>query len=238
MRKLTGTILVSVLLGSAAVCLAAPTKNNAAEPSKQPAKTQPSSAKVEAFLGVGVEPLHRALVSHLLQLLGEGRGILITDVAKGSPAEKMGLMPDDILLSYDDQKVYSPEQLVKLIHNDKAGREVTLKIIRAGKAQSIKGTIGEHRIASMRRPRRGFGTPASARSGEPLTAEQQEEQWRSFDALTLSRLGGERFKAEIKYRNNEGKTDTRSFEGTPDELRSDINRSYSSSCPVVRWGCR
>ena len=74
-----------------------------------------SADKMQAYLGVGVESLPTALTSQMPSVLSEGCGVLVADVAAGSPAEKAGLKQNDILISYDDQRLYSPEQFVKLV---------------------------------------------------------------------------------------------------------------------------
>ena len=53
--------------------------------------------------------------SQLAGLLPKGQGILIDRVAKDSPAAKAGLQPYDVLLSYGNQKLHSPEQLVEMV---------------------------------------------------------------------------------------------------------------------------
>ena len=47
--------------------------------------------------------------------------MLIGRVEPSSPAEAAGLKPYDLLLSYDDQKLFSPEQLSRLVATDRAG---------------------------------------------------------------------------------------------------------------------
>jgi len=75
----------------------------------QPAKDQgqiDSGAKIpttEPYLGVGAVPLHPALTAQLPEVTGKGRGVLVANVMKGSPAEHAGLKVHDILISYDKQ---------------------------------------------------------------------------------------------------------------------------------------
>jgi S1-C subfamily serine protease len=42
----------------------------------------------QATLGIGVEPLPSVLTSHLPEVIGEGRGVLVADVTDDSPAAK------------------------------------------------------------------------------------------------------------------------------------------------------
>ena len=119
--------------------------------------------------------------------------------------------------------LYSPDQLSRLIHNDKSGREVTMNIVRAGEKKELKATLGEHQA-----PAHGSSRDRTAMQGgrqrfshEP--AQDQEAQWSSFDSMTLTRTDKDKFKAEIKYKSDQGKIDSIHFEGTRDDIRRDID---------------
>lgn len=161
------------------------------------AKIEESNGIVRPYLGVGVEPLHRPLITQLLELIGDGRGILVAEVAAGSPAKKAGLKHDDVLISYDDQKMYSPEQLLKLVYNDEPGREVTLGVIHAGKSEKIVVSLGEYRVAASGQTRTAMRSPSPGRAVRPLTAEEQEARWGTFDAMTLIR-SNEKYETALK----------------------------------------
>ncbi|HEY2839435.1 MAG TPA: PDZ domain-containing protein, partial [Pirellulales bacterium] len=201
----------------------AKTTTNATDSSKNDTARTNQADAMHGYLGVSVEPLHESVIGHLEHLIGKGRGVLVSDVAKDSPAEKAGLQRHDIIVSYDDQNLYSPEQLSKLIHHDKAGRQVTLNIVRSGEKKELKATIGEHRASANggNHSRTAMQRPRMRYSHEP--AQDREAQWSMFDSMTLTREDNGKFKAEIKYKNDQGKTDSVQFEGTRDELRKDID---------------
>jgi len=221
MKRIAGTLLACVFACNVTLCATAQEKQGA-EPSKASSENQASTENMQPYLGVQVEPTHRALVVHLLHMLGEGRGVLITEVSDDSPAQKAGLERDDILTTYDGHPLYSPEQLIKLVGSDKPGQEVTLGNIHAGKQEQIKAILGEQRLAARVRPYRVFRPSLSGRDARPLTAEQQQARWLRFDAMTLTRDNKDNFKAEIKYRDDQGKVETRNFEGTREQLHKDI----------------
>lgn len=172
-----------------------------------------------AFLGLAVEPVPPALMSHLRQAIGEERGVLVSEVAPESPADKAGLRQHDVIISFDDQRVYSPEQFVKMVRNEKPGREATLKVARNGRIETVRVTLGERseRSGEMHR-HRTFRMPPAEQGAQ----NRGRENWELFDAMSLERLDKNRFRAEIKYRDDNGKVDTRRFEGTMEEIRKDI----------------
>src|SRR5688572_7086568 len=80
--------------------------------SRQPGPVSESSARTQAYCGIGVSPLDPVLSAHLPEVTEKGRGVVVSKIMKSSPAEQAGLKQYDILLMYNDQSIYSPEQLV------------------------------------------------------------------------------------------------------------------------------
>ena len=116
--------------------------DDAANKSK-PKGEQTEKVASEARLGIGVAPLPEVLTSHLPEVISDGRGVLVSEVMDGSAADKAGLKKFDVLVRYDDQDLYSPEQLVKRVRNNEPGQSVELQYVRAGKLLTVKATLGE-----------------------------------------------------------------------------------------------
>ena len=70
-------------------------------------------------------------------------GILISEVVEDSPADEAGLKDEDVLLTFADEKIYTTDQLIKMLKNYKPEDKVTLKIIRGKKKKTIKLILGE-----------------------------------------------------------------------------------------------
>lgn len=220
MRRLLTLGAVAVLLAGTA--MAAETWERLPAQPKAPAVKKEAAATVRPFLGLAIEALPPALADQLTSIVPAGRGVLAIQVSKGSPADKAGLRVHDIVLKYGDREVLSPEQFVKLVQEDKVGREVKLQIVRGGKSEQIIVTLGERAMAPAPRVHQVFRQPAGEGRPHAAASQEKEERWSSFDSMTLTRIGENRFKAEIKYRDKEGKVDARAFEGTRDELRKAI----------------
>jgi PDZ domain-containing secreted protein len=81
-------------------------------------------------------------------LLPEGRitGVIVIEVAEGSPAEKAGLEANDIITSVDGQEVEDPEQLADIIGRHEPGDRVELGIQRIGadEPQRVTVTLDAH----------------------------------------------------------------------------------------------
>lgn len=159
------------------------------------------------------------MASQLSDTLGDGQGVLIVEVVKGSPADIAGLKPNDVLVSYDNQKVKSPSQLVKQVQNDNPGQQLGISFIRNGKLGELLAKLGLRPKAGSEQAHTAL-KPATAQQSR--TPEEIESNWQAFDAMTLTRTGENKYRAEIKFRDTEGKVETRSFEGTREEIRKAI----------------
>ena len=185
----------------------------------------------QGWLGVYIRPMPPALAAQLANLMPNGEGILVEHVSKGSPAEKAGIKANDILLSFNDQKLYSPAQLSGLVRASGSGKKVDIKIIRAGKTQTIKTEIGAlqnmHDIANAHHRKHHFAQiqpmPRQAPQIRPMP-QQKPLVWDSFESVQVKTLGNGRYHAEIKYKdqNNENKSFT--FEGKKDEIMQQIRQ--------------
>ncbi|HTQ40407.1 MAG TPA: PDZ domain-containing protein [Pirellulales bacterium] len=226
-RQMITLLAVAGLVGVVGVILAADkSTSKSTPPLKMVAanSTMKTGAKTQAYLGIGVASLPQALVSQLPSVLGEGFGLLVASVAPGSPAEKAGLKADDVLITYDDQRLYSPEQFVKLVRYDKPERQVKLGVVHDGKSEDLKVDLGEHSPEASESPQSmGMHWPMSMHAQRPMTAEDEEASWNSFDSLSLSRTSKDQFKAEIKYRDDKGKLETKDFQGSREQIRKDID---------------
>ncbi|NOT91704.1 PDZ domain-containing protein [Ferruginibacter sp.] len=70
-------------------------------------------------------------------------GATITNVSKGSAAEKAGLKEGDVITKINDKKVEDPESLSDVVGDFKPKDEVTVYYKREGKEKSTKAVLGE-----------------------------------------------------------------------------------------------
>ena len=92
-------------------------------------------------LGVRIQPMTRELAQSFK--LDSPNGALIASVDPGSPADKAGLKPGDVVLAFNGQPVDDPNKLPRLVAATKPGTGATLKIWRDGKAEDVKFTAAE-----------------------------------------------------------------------------------------------
>src|SRR5688572_23543209 len=92
-------------------------------------------------LGVRIQPMTKELAQSFK--LAEPGGALIASVEPGSPAEKAGLKPGDVVLAFNGQAIDEPNKLPRLVAATKPGQSANLKIWRDGKAEEVKFTAAE-----------------------------------------------------------------------------------------------
>lgn len=236
LRLLVPALLAALVLPSTAWADSnhkAAERSPAAEIKKQDKKQEGTS---QAYLGIGVEALHPSFAAHLPDALISGQGVLVRAVMPGSPAAKAGVKEDDILITYGDQKLFSPEQLAKLVMSDKPQREVNLGIVRQGQQKQLRVTLGEHE-------RQAASTPTASRnriapwwerdwalprwhdlwSEEPANPTvQTPAPGERFESLSLKKVDDQHFQLELKFTDKDGKLQARELTGTRDEIRQKV----------------
>ncbi len=69
--------------------------------------------------------------------LDEPRGVEVTRVEEGSPAEKAGIKQGDVLLSYNGENILGAQELGRLVRETPEGRRIKVQLWRDGKAQTL-----------------------------------------------------------------------------------------------------
>jgi serine protease DegQ len=96
------------------------------------------------WIGVGVQDITAELAQSFK--LSAARGVLITQVERGSPADKAGMKPGDILLAVNDRPVADTTTMLNLIASLQPGQQVAIRLTRNQTETDLTVTIG-------RRPR-------------------------------------------------------------------------------------
>ncbi|MCI5149139.1 MAG: DegQ family serine endoprotease [Candidatus Electrothrix sp. MAN1_4] len=108
-----------------------------------------SNGKVtRGWLGLAIQDMN----DDLAQSFGvhKAEGILVAEVTKGSPAEKAGIEPGDILLALNRDKVVDVTDLRNRIAMTAPGSKISLQIIREGRKKEIQVVIVEQPVEFSR----------------------------------------------------------------------------------------
>jgi serine protease Do len=98
----------------------------------------PQAAGSGSYLGVMLVDVNADRAAALK--IGDERGVEITNVEPGSPAENAGLKPGDVLLTYNGENILGVQQFVRLVQETPPGRRVKIQVWRDGKIQAVTAT--------------------------------------------------------------------------------------------------
>src|SRR5438477_3950342 len=154
-------------------------------------------------IGVVIQEVTRDLATSFG--LDKPRGALVNSVEKGSPADKAGIEPTDIILSFDAKAVDASSDLPRIVGSTRPGSNSTVEVWRKGATKKLTLTVGElqeDRVASADKPRPQKAPEAQANRLGIVVAELSAEQ-----------------KKELKVQNGLVVTDVR-----PDARASDVRK--------------
>ncbi len=92
-------------------------------------------------LGVSIQPITSDLAASLG--IKDVRGVLISGVTPGSPADHAGIKTGDIVTAIDGQPTNDPNELRNRIAGSAPGTQVALTLQRDGKELQVKATLSE-----------------------------------------------------------------------------------------------
>ncbi len=99
------------------------------------------------YLGVYAENINRENMAQYR--MSQPRGVGITQVIQGSPAEKAGLKKDDVILRLDGENITSVRKLNRLVSEIAPDQSVRVTVSRGGAEQEITATVGKRNNSSM-----------------------------------------------------------------------------------------
>jgi serine protease Do len=103
---------------------------------------QKEGRSARGWLGVAVQNLTPDLAGSF-GLEENAKGVLVSHVERGSPAEKGGLERGDVITRFQNKDVSDAQSLRELVGASKPGTEVTLRVLRDGKEKSLTLRVGE-----------------------------------------------------------------------------------------------
>lgn len=137
-------------------------------------------------LGVQIDQVSKEVAESLG--LTKTQGALVRGVEQGSPAEKAGLEPGDIILKFDGKPIEKSSDLPRMVGNTKPGTKSAIQVWRRGSLIDKQITVGEFE------PEAPPAKKAAAPAEKPVTSSAAK-----FLGLTISDLTDAQ-KKELKVR--------------------------------------
>lgn len=89
-----------------------------------------------AYLGIAGGP--RPLPPRVARELGRDAAIEVVEVVAGSPAERAGLRPEDLILEVDEEAITGVSHLQRLMSAERIGEALSVRVLRAGRRLDLE----------------------------------------------------------------------------------------------------
>ena len=104
---------------------------------------------VRGWLGISMNPVDFDLAEKLK--MESPHGALVTQVGKGSPAEKGGIQRGDVIIAFDGVKIRNFAHLKHVVGAAGVGKSVDVTVLRAGKEKRLTIKLGKRTEAVLER---------------------------------------------------------------------------------------
>ena len=96
---------------------------------------------VRGYLGVAMSAITPELKAQYR--LENNEGAFVTQVVSGSPAERAGVRPNDVIRSFNRKRIDDPTGLRSRLNEVEIGQKIELGVLRDGKDQTLTAEIAE-----------------------------------------------------------------------------------------------
>ena len=93
-----------------------------------------------AYLGVALDKTFTLATAHKLGMT-RPVGARVTGITPGSPAEEIGLLPNDIILEFAGNPIEDDDHLVSMVSMTPTNQEVRIRVFRNGQPLSLEVTV-------------------------------------------------------------------------------------------------
>ena len=131
-------------------------------------------------LGVQIDQVSKEVAESLG--LSKTQGALVRGVEQGSPAEKAGLEPGDIILKFEGKTIEKSSDLPRIVGNTKPGTRSAIQVWRRGSVKDMHITVGEFeaekpvkKASAAEKPQSGTVTKVLGLTVSELTDAQKKE---------------------------------------------------------------
>ncbi|HEX2541219.1 MAG TPA: Do family serine endopeptidase [Caldimonas sp.] len=118
---------------------------------------------VRGRIGVSIQELSTELAPAFK--LQEPKGVLVTTVEPGGPAQRAGVLPGDVILSFDGKPVTDATELPRMVAQAKPGRDVPVEVWRDGAGRTLQVTVAAVEPPKEKTPVAAAGSPGRSDTG-------------------------------------------------------------------------
>ena len=102
---------------------------------------------VRSFLGIYMQDINEDFYDTME--LKSRKGTIVSDIVEGSPADRSGLESGDVITNFQGKEITNGAELKNLVSSATPGSEITLTILRDGKAKDVVVVLEERSGTEM-----------------------------------------------------------------------------------------
>jgi len=95
------------------------------------------------YLGLGMQPIRLPETQARALGLSSNTGIIVVSVEPEQAADKAGVLIGDVLVALEGSSIEDPEDILTLLGPDRIGKQLAVRILRAGALRDLTLTVGE-----------------------------------------------------------------------------------------------
>ena len=96
---------------------------------------------VRGYLGVGIDDVSLRAMQALS--LPNQQGALVLQVEEGSPADKAGIKPYDVITKFNKKDLKGPKDLINAVRDSEIGKKARIEMIRQGQKRTLVVVVGK-----------------------------------------------------------------------------------------------
>ncbi|MCD4814181.1 DegQ family serine endoprotease [bacterium] len=100
-----------------------------------------TGAAQRGWLGIYIQELTPQLARQFK--VGKIQGVLLSAVVENGPADRAGMRPKDIIVSFNGRKVATPNELQRLVAKTRKKEKIWVTVLRSGSRKRLKIKIGD-----------------------------------------------------------------------------------------------
>jgi serine protease Do len=148
-------------------------------------------------LGIAIQEVNQALAQNFG--MKSPSGALVASVEKGSPGEKAGLEPGDVILKLDGKEISRSSDLPPMVSSLKPGSKVTLEVWRNGATKELTANVGALKDTTVAAvgDKEALGKAKLGIAVRPLTADEKRSTDLT-DGLVVQDVAGAAERAGVR----------------------------------------
>ena len=146
-------------------------------------------------LGVGIQSITQDLASSFG--LDKPMGALVSEVEKGSPAEKGGIKVGDVILKFNGKTIEKSQDLPPMVADTVPGNEAKIEVWHDNKSQIVSIKVGEIKTSQSIAPEESTSKSNLGLMLRPLTGDEKKQANASSGLLVEQVLDGPAAKSGI-----------------------------------------